>query len=206
MVKMITEREITEVFPIPLADMLVTDLELLKGLEREIYAEMERDPKGALISNRGGWQSNRGEEIGPLTQSLRGILTPLVRQYYSECFRSKSAHVLELTGMWANVSGKHTYNTEHVHPGSQVSGVLYIKVPTNPAKITFINPTRAVKMAHAEDYEEINKWNSEAFWFEPTLGRLVLFPSYLQHAVDISESDEDRISIAFNASYYDRRV
>ena len=38
---MIIEREILEVFPIPLADMLVTDKELLQGLEEEVYAEME---------------------------------------------------------------------------------------------------------------------------------------------------------------------
>lgn len=203
---MIIEREILEVFPIPLADMLVTDKELLQGLEEEVYAEMERDPEGALLSNRGGWQSARHSNVGPLTQSLKDVLLPHVKQYYRECFRSKSTDVLKITGMWANVNPKNTYNTEHVHPGAQVSGVLYVKVPENPSHINFFNPNKSLKMAQSEDFEEINRYNSESYFFEPTVGRLLLFPSWLAHSVDISTSEGERISIAFNASYFARKV
>ena len=43
---MITDIEITEVFPIPIGDVYIRDENLLNGLVDEIYAEMERDPVG----------------------------------------------------------------------------------------------------------------------------------------------------------------
>ena len=35
---------------------------------------------------------------------------------------------------------------------------------------------------------------------EPEDNKLILFPSWLEHDVEPSKSDEDRISIAFNVS------
>ena len=204
--RMITDIEITEVFPIPIGDVYITDENLLNGLVDEIYAEMERDPVGTQISNRGGWQSAPNEEIGPMTQSLRELLIPTIQNYYRSCYSTKSAESLRVTGIWANVNPKLTYNTQHIHPGAQVSGVLYIKVPDNPARIDFHSPTKDTKMAvTGEETQGDTKYNYDSYWFGPSVGRLLLFPSYLAHSVDISESDGDRISIAFNASYFDRR-
>ena len=203
---MITDVEINDLFPIPVGDVYVRDEKLIKELVDEIYAEMERDPEGTKLSNRGGWQSNNSSPIGPVTQSLREILLPTVKEYYYKCFRSKSAENLRITGLWANVNPKGTYNTQHIHPGSQVSGVLYLKVPDNCAKLDFHNPARESKMQLVgESYEEYNNYNSDTFWFGPVIGRLILFPSHLPHSVEISESDDDRVSIAFNASYFNRR-
>jgi len=203
---MITDIKITELFPIPMGDVYLTDKKMLKQLEDEIYTEMKNDPKGANVSNRGGWQSAGTSEIGPVTQSLKTLLLPTVQKFYRDCFRSNSAGSLEIDNYWANVSPKFTYNTQHIHPGAQVSGVLYVKVPDNPAHIEFHSPTKDTKMhITGEINEEITSYNYESYWFKPSVGRILLFPSHLAHSVDISESEGDRISIAFNASYFTRR-
>jgi len=200
------EFEIIEVFPTAVADVTLLDRELLDNLEKEIYEEMKRDPEGESLSNMGGWQSARDSGIGPITQSLRKSLLPLVQKYYDETIgRCDMTEKLKITGMWANVSGKGSFNQEHVHPGANVSGVLYVKVPKNAAYINFINPNRGLKMHVSEVPIEVNKYNSESFFFGPTKGRLLLFPSWLSHSVDMTESDGDRISLAFNASYYIKR-
>ena len=45
-------------------------------------------------------------------------------------------------------------------------------------------------------------FNNDRFFYEPKRGRILLFPSYLGHEVEPNITDEDRISIAFNASFY----
>mgnify|MGYP003135706245 CR=1 FL=1 len=203
---MITDIEITEVFPIPIGDVYIKDKKLINGLVDEIYAEMKKDPKGATISNRGGWQSDGLSKIGPLTQSLRKLLIPTIQKFYRDCYNTNSADCLKITGIWANVNPKLTYNTQHIHPGSQVSGVLYVKVPDDVANIEFHSPTKDTKMAVTGEISDGGtNYNYDSYWFRPEVGRLILFPSHLAHSVDISESDGDRISIAFNASYFDRR-
>ena len=37
-----------------------------------------------------------------------------------------------------------------------------------------------------------------SFHFNPVAGRLLVFPSHLEHHVDFNESQEDRISVSFN--------
>ena len=39
----------------------------------------------------------------------------------------------------------------------------------------------------------------------PKEGSVILFPSYLRHAVEVNESDEDRISASFNVHMEYRR-
>ena len=168
---------------------------------------MEKDPLGDSLSNKGGWQSARDSPVGPICQSLKETLLPTVQKFYADTIAmdKESALALRINSLWANISPKDTYNAEHIHPGSQVSGVLYIKVPENPADINFVNPARNFKMAVNEAPNDVNRYNSEQYFFSPTKGRLLLFPSYLAHTVDLSESEGDRISIAFNASYFIRR-
>ena len=112
---MITDIEVTEVFPIPIGDVYIKDEKLINGLVDEIYAEMKKDPKGATISNRGGWQSDGLSEIGPLTQSLRELLIPIIHKFYSDCYKTDSAECLKITGIWANVNPKLTYTKKFMN-------------------------------------------------------------------------------------------
>ena len=36
------------------------------------------------------------------------------------------------------------------------------------------------------------------YWFPPIEGRMLIFPSHLQHHVKENKSDKDRISVSFN--------
>ena len=56
-------------------------------------------------------------------------------------------------------------------------------------------------------YEEIKSYSDDFkkdtnyyynYSFIPNEGLLVLFPSHLQHDVEVNKSDEDRISVSFN--------
>ncbi len=47
---------------------------------------------------------------------------------------------------------------------------------------------------------KFKKFNNyfHSFHFNPVAGRLLVFPSHLEHHVDFNESQEDRISVSFN--------
>jgi len=84
----------------------------------------------------------------------------------------------------------------HNHPNSIVSGVLYINGEDD--KLHF----------HKQEYEQIkilpdtdeqyNEYNCEVAWFSTPPGKILLFPSKIQHTVEKKVSDKLRVTLAFN--------
>jgi hypothetical protein len=83
--------------------------------------------------------------------------------------------------IWMNFSYKGDDNPPHNHAGS-LSGIIYIK---NPDKEPTNFPT--IDYVH-----------------EPKEGEIILFPSYLQHSVDVKETDSERITSSFNLDVYNQ--
>jgi uncharacterized protein (TIGR02466 family) len=83
-----------------------------------------------------------------------------------------------------------------VHPGSSISGVLYLKVDKNSSKIYFYNPNPYNVILRKKQHN-IN--NYEYMFFQPEIGDLILFPSWLKHGSDVDENmSEERIALSFN--------
>ena len=102
---------------------------------------------------------------------------------------------------WININGPGAYNIPHTHPNSHLSGVMWIKVPKDSGNIVFDNPS-----GH-QAYTEINSYTQEfkdqffihhCYWLPPIEGRMIIFPSHLQHGVNENNSNDDRISVSFN--------
>ena len=104
---------------------------------------------------------------------------------------------------WININSPGSYNVKHTHPNSHLSGVMWIKAPKDSGNIVFDNPN-----GH-QTHTEINSYNQEfkdqffvhhAYWLPPLEGRMIIFPSHLQHEVEEIKSNEDRISVSFNVT------
>ena len=93
--------------------------------------------------------------------------------------------------MWGNINYRGNWNNLHEHTGAFISGVYYVKVPKDSGHLAFRAP-RAITVS--EQSGEHPKWVN----IEPNEGVLMLFPGYLEHMVKPNQSDESRISIAFN--------
>jgi uncharacterized protein (TIGR02466 family) len=100
--------------------------------------------------------------------------------------------------MWVNINKHSNHNAMHNHApynGSVLSGVYYVKCPKNSGNINLFDPRYFV--TNALDMQYYN--DSNMYWFfEPIENMMLIFPSWLHHSVDQNQSDEDRISIAFN--------
>ena len=55
-----------------------------------------------------------------------------------------------------------------------------------------------MKTMYHPPIQKFNEISAEIIKIEPEEGKLLLFPSYLNHAVEENLSDEDRIVISFN--------
>ena len=133
-----------------------------------------RDHIGAAIKDYAGLLI--GQECSPLPQSVK--------------FASAG---------WGVILREGDYQGHHVHAGSHVSGVYYIAAPPaaltldrDAGKITFFDPRPRAQMsqlaAQRTYYREV-----------PGPGDMVLFPSWLEHAVAPFRGEGLRICIAFDA-------
>jgi uncharacterized protein (TIGR02466 family) len=101
--------------------------------------------------------------------------------------------------MWANINPPGGYNRPHTHPNSLWSGVYYVKALSNSGhlKIEDPKPCSLISKPRRKQGElPIHLWSE--VHFEPIAGRLIMFPSWLNHCVDPNQSSDIRISISFN--------
>ena len=169
------------------------DFESIKDeLVQHVYEERDRDPKGRTISNRGGWQSRDFTKDDKILSIIGKIICqlPILNKgidFGMDC--------------WFNINGKGNYNNKHVHPNSDFSGVFWLKTPKECGNIVFESPHNFSSYMEMQSYTEKFKHDSGFTYnciFKPVEGKMLIFPSSLQHEVKPNESDEDRISVSFN--------
>ena len=152
-----------------------------------ILGKMERE-QSVKKSNRGGWQS----EI----QKPEGEFLPLVKEITEMC-KNLNLGIQEvfIPQLWVNVNKKGDWNIIHQHGSYNLSGTYYVKVPKDSGRIVFRDPRPAaisnVFMNNRFDKGEFKNVNIVE-------GLLMIWPSYLDHFVEPSQTDEERISISFD--------
>ena len=105
-----------------------------------------------------------------------------------------------ITGCWANISVPGAYHHEHSHPNNFLSAVYYIKAPEGGDAITFEDP-RPQAHVIAPPVKKKSALTASTVTLDVKPGRLVLFPSWLKHAVAPNKSDEERWSVSFNIMF-----
>jgi len=152
-----------------------------------IQGEMEKN-KSVRKSNRGGWQSDSYEP--------KGEFKPLVKEITEFC-RHLPLNIKQISipQLWVNVNKRGDWNIIHQHGAYHLSGTYYVKVPKDSGRIVFRDPRPAaisnVFINTKFDKGEFKNVNIME-------GLLMIWPSYLDHFVEPSQTDEERISISFD--------
>tara|TARA_B100000427_G_scaffold318677_1_gene316121 strand:- start:225 stop:809 length:585 start_codon:yes stop_codon:yes gene_type:complete len=187
-------------FPIVIHEFEVTGFQKIQDeLTNFIYKENRRDRKGMVKSNKLGWHSR--DFLPNENNILTSTIINEVSRYFSMNRILKEGTRLTFRNMWVNINKKGCYNKDHIHPGSDLAGVFYIKTPKNCGNIEFTSPHQYIQNSELECYsdeiqKECNFYN--VYWMEPLEGTIIMFPSHIQHRVDMNESRQDRISASFN--------
>jgi uncharacterized protein (TIGR02466 family) len=99
---------------------------------------------------------------------------------------------------WANVNRKGHFNRMHTHPGSTWSGTYYVDLGVGDSPTATAAPLHIFDPCQGRANTFLPPLAPSSFTIRPEPGLMILFPSYLTHMVFPHETDEPRISIAFN--------
>ena len=135
----------------------------------------------------------------PLFVEAAALITPKLVEFGALLFGERLGWSIK--EMWVNVLGSGGRQAMHNHANSFASGVVYLTATHPDARTVFMKSPGGHDFAFKNEHAgaslgpySADKWVSPA----PQPGDLVLFPSYLMHAVPPNPGAR-RISMAFNA-------
>ena len=120
---------------------------------------------------------------------------------YIDTFNFEHDSKIWIEESWVNITERGQYQNHHIHALNDISGVFYYETTGDPdeGNIVFQTPS-PVAMNSRLFHNEHNR-----VYYAPIKGRLILFPSFLEHAVLPNKTDNKRVSISFNANLGDIR-
>lgn len=164
---------------------------------KDYCLEVKKQKLGVTISNRGGWHSK--ELLSPIPTVLKELFSDINIFVNDVCARHTGIKDLQMGNFWININEKHDYNLIHDHQGSILSGVYYVSVPENNMgdlvlhrgdNIEFFMTSKVQREQTMANASVATKAAKESTFY--------LFPSWVKHHVERNESNNKRISIAFN--------
>jgi uncharacterized protein (TIGR02466 family) len=189
--------EIIPIFPIPVMRApQVLPPALVDGLARHFTAQAHIDNNSS--GNLSHTRMLRPDE-SPLLVQAAGLITPHLAEFGAALFGE--ALGWSIKEMWVNVLEQGGHQAMHNHANSFISGVLYLTPTHEGSRTVFMKSPGGHDFAFKNDHPGVvtGPFNAEK-WISPmpAAGDMVLFPSYLMHAVPPNQG-ERRISLAFNA-------
>ena len=156
-----------------------------------IISEAEKDKENKIRkSNRGGWQSRTDLFKDPATKELCEKIW--------DCSKTIFPFVknMRISQMWAAVNKKYNSNVIHQHGEYDISGAYYLQVPPNSGRIVFRDPRPSAIASYFH-----TKIEGELYHIIPKECDLMFWPAFIDHFVETSYSDNDRIMISFDLKF-----
>lgn len=177
----------------PSADIANQALLQFLMAQDELQAQMTTDYR----------QQNLFEQTHPAIQWLHQCINKTIADYLKKSGVSVSLQ-WQLQG-WANINRKGDYHSLHNHPHSYLSGTYYVNMPEqplsdrqrddiSPGDISFFDPRPQANMSAIAGDPQIDPEHRVT----PAPGMLLLWPSFVHHAVHPNFSEQARVSVSFN--------
>jgi len=187
------------IMPIFINFLAVESLRLDNDRIEKLCLERRAASAGRVVSNGGGWQS---DNLDTGTQELAELFAEVQKRLdeVHRAFELSPTTRQVITEAWININQKGHFNYSHDHPGSLFSGVYYVKGGADKGELELKTPIAPHTYTISGDMVGgFNAFTGHAMVIPPVTGDLLIFPSWLLHRVNMSQSDEERISIAFNS-------
>ena len=205
-----TKIEIQPLFAIPVAFAPLPKSEAINATLREtILARSENHPSTAH-SNLGGWQSSWDlpEWGGDETRYLLAFVRQLADKFTADRTGQPAPQTWRLNA-WANINRAGHGNEFHTHPGCMWSAVYYVddggagEDPSLGGEFEIQDPRGVAPAMYRPEIvpavpDGPSMGASEVI--RPAAGTVIMFPSWLSHAVRPYTGTGTRISIAINLS------
>ena len=179
-----------DAFSVPIWGFILNDQKYQSRDYLDNILELEQSVSGVKKSNFGGYQTHDRLHEVPVFKEFVSTIEDLTARCYTDYSSDKCK--ASVTEMWANINQKDNSNGAHIH-GQDLSGVFYVNVPPSSGRLVFCNP------AVRSDGRLIRKPN---YTVSPENLACIIFPSWLEHYVEPSHSNEKRVSISFNVAIH----
>jgi uncharacterized protein (TIGR02466 family) len=184
-------------FPSLVWSTLFDDRESFNAKLLKLANEMRaKDPVGVANTNIRGWQSpNILQNLDEFADMNLRILQVCERIAESQYFKP---NVMFQHQAWVNISPPGASNQIHFHANCHFSGVYYISLKEPECGSIFFRDPRVASRMFTSPITQPTDFTAEQVRMRPEEGRMYVFPGWLEHGVEINQSDRDRVSISFN--------
>lgn len=101
----------------------------------------------------------------------------------------------KITGSWMTLNKENSYAVVHSHGDTDISGVYYFQTNGQDGNLFFETANKLTKSSYCfRNYG--NVWEHQ-----PEVGKLILFPGWLEHGVGTNHTTGDRVSVSFNIHF-----
>lgn len=153
-------------------------------------------------SVRGGSQLplQSAELERPLIRALFDVLGTAIQRYIgilgngTDPVRARNRGAAAFSGAWSVRLRSGGHHADHVHPHGWLSSACYIALPP----IGDGTSGRAGWLRLGKPGFRTSPPLQADHFVKPQVGKLVLFPAYMWHGVEAFESDQPRLSVAFD--------
>ena len=146
-----------------------------------------------------GWQSPQDLHLRDEFATLVGCIHDATRSIL-RFLRIADDAACEITGCWATVLAPGAAHKLHSHPNNFLSGVYYLHTSPGADTLNFHDPRKQTGVIRPP-VVALSAENTDQVVVPVSDGTLLMFPSYLEHSVDASSSDDERISVSFNLMF-----
>ncbi len=133
-----------------------------------------------------------------LFDHLRKVLDSHVKAFAGELFMDCGR--LKLDSLWINILNPGAVHSGHIHPGSVISGTVYLEIPDKASPLRLEDPRLPMMMAAPKRMADAPETDRTFVYLTPRVGTLYLWESFIRHEVPANAARKDRISLSFNYS------
>ena len=194
------KKKIYNLFPVPIFQYKIENYQEINQKLLNYILELQKKNKiGNTHSNRGGWHSPNFDLVneGPPINFINKFKDLLKHIISSDMGWEYIPNKQRIVAMWAIINKKNSFNVMHNHQNCYLSASYYVRKPEDSGDITFFDPKEA-KTYRFPKIEKYTEYSTEIVTIEPEEGDLLIFPSYLYHAVGENLSDDNRVVVSFN--------
>ena len=132
----------------------------------------------------------------PNLDRLKKFFINSINQYLNEILVPAYDCELYITQSWTNYTEKHQQHHRHNHPNSILSGVFYVNCLKDRDQITFYRKDEPQIQIEQKSFNQTinNSWQR----IPVKNNLLIVFPSQLDHEVELISSGGTRVSLSFN--------
>lgn len=196
---------VRSLFPTLVYEADLGDAALIAELERSVRQFAMDDTAGRRWSREHGYRGYTSyaslDDLparDPAFADLKRLLDRHVADFAKACAFDLSGRRLKLDSIWVNLLKGGGHHAGHLHPHSVVSGTVYIAMPPGAGGLKLEDPRLPMLMAAPPRRPDAPEGMRTFETITPAPGAVLLWESWLRHAVESNAARGERISVSFN--------